>query len=353
MTETQSLLPHYMDSTMMSCARTCLQKFHTEFCLGLRPAETSIDLHAGGCVSASLESFYRATYEDGLDTPSATGRALARFFHEWDDFEPKKDTAKTRENMWAAVESYIQKYPPRTDHVQPYSFDGQTSVEFSFAIPLEPAAPWADVIGDKEKYFPLHPVTGEPWIYVGRFDLLGELTNGASRQVVIRDEKTAGRLETNWSDKWNLRSQFLGYCWALQQMGINCSTVVVRGIIITKKEIRQVEAIKPYSQFLIERWHEQLRRDLWRITRAWQEQYFDWNLGEACTMYGNCPFMDRCTSPHPDRWNSSYKVARWNPLARNPIAETSIASPSTSIAKIASLGLAIPPNPTLELARIP
>lgn len=348
----QPSLPPFIDSTMMSCARSCMQKFYTEFCLGLRPADISVDLHAGGCFSAALESFYRATYEDGFDTQNATVRALARFMNEWGDFEPKKDTAKTRDNMWAAVESYISKYPPRTDSVQPYKFGGQTSVEFSFAIPLEPAVePEPDRSWSHSVAFPLHPITREPWLYCGRFDLLGELSNGSEKKIAIRDEKTAGRLESNWSEKWNLRSQFLGYCWALQQMGINCTTTVVRGVIITKKEIRQVEAIKLYPQFLIDRWHEQLRRDLWRIRRAWDEGYFDFNLNEACTAYGMCPFMDRCTSPHPDRWNDNYTRKQWNPLAKNPIAVPPPLNIGT--AKIASLGNVLPRSPSLEPATLP
>lgn len=350
-TEQQSnpQLPVFIDSTMMSCARSCLQKFHAEFCLDLRPADLSVDLHAGGCFSAALESFYRAIYEDGFDIPNATLRALARFMNEWGDFEPRKETAKTRDNMWSAVESYISKYPPHTDSVQPYKFGGRTSVEFTFAIPLEPCYPEVTE-HNVRNYFPLHPITKEPWLYTGRFDLLGELTNGSEKKIAIRDEKTAGRLESNWSDKWNLRSQFLGYCWALQQMGIDCSTVVVRGVIITKKEIRQVEAIKLYPRFLIERWHEQLRRDLWRIRRAWDEGYFDFNLNEACTNYGICPFMDRCTSQYPDRWNDNYMRKRWNPLAKNPIAVPP--SPPSTIAKLASLGNPLPAKPTLEPASL-
>jgi hypothetical protein len=79
-----------------------------------------------------------------------------------------------------------------------------------------------------------------------------------------------------------------------------------------------VEAIKLYPQFLIERWREQLRRDLHHLVSAWESGYFDYNLGDSCTAYSHCPFVPLCSSPHPENWYSSYEIRRWNPLNRNP-----------------------------------
>lgn len=336
MTAIEAILPPYIDSTMMSAFRSCPQKYYAEFVLGLRPIETSVDLHFGGVVSSGLETFYRGIYEEGLDSNTALARAYSRYDTEWGNFDPVRKTAKTRDNCWAAIEDYIRIYPPASDHIQPYLLEGKPSVEFSFAIPLEPLSD-----DETEGGFPLHPVTNEPWLLAGRFDMLGKYLG----RTAIRDEKTAGKLETTWSDKWNLRSQFLGYCWAMQQSGIPCDTVIVRGIIVTK-EIRQVEAIKLYPQHLIDRWHEQFRRDLWRLRRAWDEEYFDFNLNESCTAYGICHFMDRCTSKDTNMWNSTYKVSRWNPLAKNPI-DTPLPSPTA--AKLASLGVPLPTHLLSEI----
>ena len=136
-------------------------------------------------------------------------------------------------------------------------------------------------------------------------------------RTCIRDEKTAQRLESNWAEKWDLRSQFLGYCWSLQHNGIPCNTVVVRGVIINLTTIRQVEAVKIYSQHLIDRWFEQTRRDLERIVSCYKEGYFDYNFGDTCTAYSHCPFIPLCSSPAPKLWYSTYEVRRWNPLSRN------------------------------------
>lgn len=300
-----AILPSHIDSTMRSAFVKCKQSFFTEFVLGLRPARTSIHLHAGGAFSGALERFYTETWTNHEQKDIALARSHQTFLNLWGNYEYERTDAKSRENIWAAVESYVATYPPASDPVQPYIVEGKPTYEFSFAIPLDDAI------------FPRHPVTGDPFIYVGRADLLGTYYG----RPVIRDEKTAGRLESNWSEHWDMRGQFLGYCWAAQRGGINVSTVVVRGVILTKTNIRQVEAIKLYSHWEIERWYQQLARDLHSLVKCWNDGWFDYNLGEACSSYGGCVFLPRCKSPVPSRHNAAYVVKRWNPLLRNPVDE--------------------------------
>lgn len=135
----------------------------------------------------------------------------------------------------------------------------------------------------------------------------------------MRDEKTTGSsIGQNWADQWNLRSQFMGYVWACRQCGIDVDSVVVRGISIQKTQIVHAEAIKQYTDFMLQRWYEQLRRDLWRLRRSWDEGHFDFNLGDACTAYGNCIFTTVCQSASPNNWLSEFVVRHWNPLDKNP-----------------------------------
>lgn len=163
----------------------------------------------------------------------------------------------------------------------------------------------------------MHP-SGSPFLYCGRFDMLGSHDG----RPVVRDEKTTGgSIGDRWAEQWNLRGQFLGYVWACQQCGLDLDSVVVRGVGIQKTQLRQIEAIKTYSNMLVSRWHEQLRRDLWRIRRAWDEGYWDFNFGESCTAYGNCIFMRVCESGSPEAWLNEFEVRRWNPLQKNPIEE--------------------------------
>jgi hypothetical protein len=311
-------LPRYIDSTMISCFRSCPQKFYKEFVLGLRPTGLSVDLHAGGCFATAIETVGRAVFEENLDLPRAIGRGFAAFMDAWGDFVPMKDTPKTRDNVWRAIEEYFLRFSPRVDHIQPFLINGKPTYEYTFAIPLEPACHPLEISDWNETpvLFPLHP-SGEPFLYSGRLDRLGTW-NG---KVVGQDEKTTTSIGSTWASQWNLRSQFIGYCWALQQCNLDVDTIAVRGVGILKTKITLVEAMPTYNRFMIGRWHDQLRRDMWRLRRAHDEGHFDFNLAESCSAYGGCAFRDLCASPNEENWYSTYTVRRWNPLQKNPIAE--------------------------------
>lgn len=341
----EPILPVYIDSTMRTSAASCLEKFRLEFVYGLRPPGISIDLHAGACIATGLEEFYNGIFALGLSDDDALNRALAIYEQAWGDVVPPEHKinakAKTKDRCWQAIvggqygetkkpepreqnRGYLEVYGKRTDHVQPYfTTEGKPCLEYTFTIPLEPAIHPHGFNTDHllhdgvDKCFPLHP-SGQPFIYCGRFDLLGRMGD----KPVWRDEKSTGvSIGNSWSQQWDLRSQFMGYCWALQQAGIPCDTGVVRGIGIQMTQLVHVEAIKTFSAFKIQRWHEQLRRDMWKIRRAWDEGYFDFDLGNTCSSYGGCPFLDLCGSPNAEAWMSAFEVRRWNPLIKNPIAE--------------------------------
>lgn len=305
-----AILPRYIDSTMLTTFRSCPRKFYNEHILGRRPTETSPDLHAGACFASALETFYRRAYgRDGKVTEHSiqAGRiaAIKHFTTAWGTYEPPANHIKTQGNVWLALEQYLETYPPDRDHVQPYrDFDGRPMLEYTFAIPLSTAAG-----------FPEHP-DGDEFILCGRFDMLGTYHT----RPCIKDEKTTRAAGANWADQWNLRNQFLTYVWACQQSGFpTLDTAVIRGVVIQKTNPRQIEAIKVYPPHLIQRWHNQLRWDLARIRRAWDEDYWDFNLGETCTSYGLCPFMTSCQAQDPLTWLKDMPIVRWNPLKKDPL----------------------------------
>lgn len=317
-TTLQPIFPLNIDSTMVTAFRSCPRKFYNEFILGLRPPGISVDLHAGGCFAHAIEVVRKEVWLNNRTLDEALMRAQAAFEIAWGDFQlpDYKDTAKTPQRMWEAVLDYFYTYPPLTDHIKPYVANGKPTIEFTFAVPLEPICQWTgpqDYIGTGA--FPSHPITGEPLLYSGRLDLLGDI-NG---MVVGEDDKTSSTgFYNNWSEKWDLRSQFIGYTWALQQMGINCEHIAVRGIGILKTKFHHAEIIKPYTNHLRSLWHEQLRRDLWRMVECWHSGHWDYNLGDSCTSWGNCMFMQSCQSPDQDMWLKQFAVRRWNPLHVDP-----------------------------------
>jgi len=310
-TTTKPHLPQLIDATMMNCFRACPQKFHLEFHQGYRPKGVSIDLHAGGCFAIALEEVRSQVFGHGKSLADALVIAHAKFMVAWGDLEPPEwKPGKTRDNTWYAVEEYFKAYSPLTDFVQPYMTDDKPTLEYRFSIGLEPVTET-----EEEGGFPSHPIDPEAsFHYGGKFDMLGHMQH----RPVILDEKTTRGIGKDWADQWNLRSQFIGYVWACQQVGIDIDTAVIRGIALLKTEIKFAEAIRPYSNFLVKRWYEQLRRDLWRMRRCWEKGYFDFNLGETCTAYGNCAFMTVCGSPNPDSWLTEFDIRHWNPLDHNP-----------------------------------
>ena len=128
--------------------------------LHLMGKDKSGDLIAGGAIAAAIEAVRIGVYQHGKDVPNSLIPAYKAFVKEWRDYTPPENSKsfKTFGNCWSAVEQYFAWKPPLTDELQPLrTRDNKPFVEFSFAVPLPL----------------LHPETGEPFIYVGRFDLLG------------------------------------------------------------------------------------------------------------------------------------------------------------------------------------
>lgn len=314
-------LPLYLDSTMLISFRNCPRKFYNEHVLGLRGGGISIDLHCGGCFAQALETTYNCYFFLGMSFTDALLRGEADFLIKWGDVKPRtregKDgpiyvSAKTRERTWEAVEAYFAKYPIDTDPVQPFLAPGRATVEFTFALPLTRETTGYD--------FPLHP-SGEPFVYTGRYDMLG--TYGPYKHPIIKDEKSAGKTDMHWAEKWDLRNQFIGYVWATRLLGIPVIGICVRGVVILKEELHFPEAIKAgtFTDVLLDRWKMQLSRDIFRIVDCWNTGYFDYDFGDTCTDFGLCAFFHACRSDDPDIWLKDFPVRRWNPLEKIPVAE--------------------------------
>jgi hypothetical protein len=224
--------------------------------------------------------------------------------------EIEEDHPKSFSNTFQALSAYLQHYPPLSDPIQPLKRpDGSPAVEFTFAIPL-------DFPG-----FPLHPETAEPFQFVGRFDLLGTFND----LPVIVDEKTTQALGPTWVEQWGLRGQFMGYCWACQQLGYPVSTAAVRGIALLKREYKFETAIVQFPAHLITRWYEQLCYDLHQICGSYalhkrdpeaQALAFPFNFADACTSYGGCAFTTLCSVSNPADWTHNYVRFLWNPLEK-------------------------------------
>lgn len=298
----KTIFPSVWDNTMLADASDCEQKANVRFFHHLRPSTPNVHLHAGQAFAKGIEALRQHTYPpSGAD---AVGEATKALLNHYGTFEAG-DSAKSLTGMLGALGSYVEQYNPETDHLKPLMLNGKPAVEFSFAHPLDIH----------------HPVTGEPLIYCGRFDMLGVLNNDPQSLFVV-DEKTTTQLGATWAKQWQLRSQFMGYVWGAKKFGHPVIGAIVRGISILKRSYGHAEAIVYYPQWMIDRWYDQIHHKLARLIEAWKNDKWQYNFSLTCSAYGGCPYRMLCESENPDQWlDPYYQVSAWDPMKLKEVAE--------------------------------
>lgn len=308
--EQQLPFPAFVDSTMLAAFRSCQTKFNYNFLRNLHADGKSIHLVAGGAFAAGLEAARRKVFTPKalmpeelaalppLDQDGMILAAFQAFAKSWGTYSYSLDMQKSFVNTFYALDVYLRDYHPLTDFIQPmFDADGIPRVEFSFAIPLPVK----------------HPVTHDPILFTGRFDLLGTWDG----VPVVVDEKTTTALGEQWRRQWDMRGQFLGYCWACQQLGYPVTNAVARGTAILKTKVNFMTVPVHFPQHLINRWYDNLIITLHDMIRVWESSIYRMSFGEACNSYGGCPYTMLCTAAEPSRWFNNYTYREWNPLSAN------------------------------------
>lgn len=299
--------PAQIDNTMRSAFRACERKFWLRFMRGFAPGLPSVHLHAGQAFAKGLEVTRLAFFQDGLPAEDAIALGWAALIEHYGDFEtPTPEHSKSAHRLGEALVSYFDEYPLGVDPLKPAVFHGRPAVEFTFAIPLPI----------------MHPETGEPILYCGRFDMLGEV-NG---QLFVVDEKTTGSLGEHWAKRYELSAQFTGYCWAARQYGYQVVGAIIRGVGILKYEVKHA-AIPLFRQdFHIDEWYAALLLDVERMIEAWRQtgkngenQWSEWqpDLADACGSFGGCEFLPVCGIHQQSREKMleiNFAVREWTPL---------------------------------------
>ena len=295
------MFPHTFDSTMLAAFASCPQKMFRTYVQHWKPKAESVHLVAGGAFAKGIEVARKAFYEEGQPKDVAEGLGLQALIKAYGDFECPADSAKSLERTAGALEFYYASYPFGECGLTPIKFpDGRWAIEFSFAEPL-------DI---------LHPATGDPILYTGRLDCIGEFAGG----IYGVDEKTASSLGASWSKQWEMRSQFTGYQWAANRAGVNMQGSLVRGVSILKTKYDTQQAITYRSPYEVERWYKQTLRNIDRAIEMWKEGYWDYDLNGACAEYGGCNMVSICKSADPENWLPMYFDKRvWDPLARKEL----------------------------------
>lgn len=290
--------PEVLDSTTIAAFRSCPRKAYLEFFEHWKPGEQSVHLVAGAAYAAGLEAARREYYINGQSPEHAIAAGLHALVTSYGDFQCPPDSAKSLERTAGALEYYFSRYPLGADKAIPLALPGgKTGIEFNFLEPLEI----------------LHPETGNPILYSGRMDMMCSYDG----MRLGEDDKTTSQLGASWPRQWDLRSQFTGYTWGARQAGIKLDGFLVRGVSILKTKYDTMEAITYRPEWMLDRWYEQVLRDIRRMIQAWESGYFDFNLDHACAEYGGCPFRGVCQMRDPaPLLRTQFQRRRWDPVAR-------------------------------------
>lgn len=313
--------PEILDSSMLAQYKSCAEAFRKAYILHWKPKASSVHLHAGGAFAKGLEVARKAFYTgeivgfvngkwaamqaDPQDAETSVAVGLQALLAYYGDYECPPDSAKSAERMAGAFEFYFDNYPLSHDDGYPISLPGGgRAIEYSFAHPLPI----------------LHPVTGNPLLYVGRMDSVIQYAGGS----YICDEKTTTQLGASWPRQWDLRSQFTGYAWGCREAGIQVEGAIVRGVSILKTKYDTAQSINYRPEWQIDRWYRELLEwveDI-KLNYARRGPNDPWrhNLDHSCAEYGGCQFREACMSQDEAPWlETAFEHRVWNPLLRTEI----------------------------------
>jgi hypothetical protein len=330
------MFPTHIDNTIRTSYFVCGQQAKYAYIDDLSPIGESVHLHFGGCFATGLEVARRAYFEQGVPHAEAVERGVAAAVAAWGDFSGPQSSPKTKGSLAEGLRYAFDKFPMTTDTYRPHR------MEWRFEVPIPGM---------------IHPDTGGPIWYCGRPDTFGDI----NELLAVHDDKTATSLGKSWGDQWKLDSQFTGYWWAAQELGLlprgGSNPVLIRGYSILQPKFVEVELAegeaapagvvaqeKPMRgnkvkrwydrydrdtsfghqqtlvyrpQWMIERWLRQLQKDIRRMIYDYENNTWDLALHKgACAAFGGCSYTLLCESEQPEKWVPVNFVKRkWDPLA--------------------------------------
>jgi len=293
--------PGFIDNSARSSFVACPTRWYYRHILSLESITPSPHLRAGKAFAAALEAGRREFIATD-DPTTSEARALQALFENWDLQIPDDPEVplKSLPRLISALISYFDRYPFRFDSVKPYVVDGKPTVEFTFSVPLEILNPSIEDSND-------------PLIYAGRFDMIGSFNNA----LFVVDEKTTSSLGASWAGQWELDSQMVGYCWALQKYNFPVAGAILRGVGILTSSISHTEVIVYAPEWKLKRWHDNLLYDIRRMISVWRNlhNFIPQALDKQICRF--CPYKILCQVKEPEKWIPQYfKKTLWTPLAQ-------------------------------------
>lgn len=318
--------PKVLDNTTVSTFAKCPRQMFWAHILHLKPKQESIHLHAGKAYALLCEEFRKAYYDP--ESPTHRDRdesilvALRPYFlaygfdEEREQSESWQASAKSAHRMLECFFAMLEAYPPATDPIKPFILpNGKPAIEQSFTLELGL----------------LHPDTGEPILFHGRYDMLVEYAG----QLFVFDDKTTSALGPRWNDQWDMRSQFTGYVLGAKQYDLPVAGAIVRGHCILKTGFKFAQPITYRKQNQIDDWWNDLHGIVSHMIQTYKKakemeaeigtlatrQYFmgSGTFNDGCNAYSGCAYKQLDQTPTPQRWLSDFEVRIWDPM--NPDAD--------------------------------
>lgn len=290
--------PHIIDNTFVSAFRRCERYGYYQSIRRIKPNNSSTHLIAGAAFARGLEIVRRSYFEQGKSFQDSLDAGVVSLLVEYGEHEPPKSlSVKNAWNMAAALTYYFDTWPIN-ESMRPLKLgEAKHAIEFSFAIPLPVK----------------HPVTGDPLLFSGKCDFIGE--HEKHKVLYAVDEKTSTSLGEHWINNWIMNSQMTGYVWAGRQLGYPLVGALVRGVGILSKSFSHAEVLVLRPQWRLDEWQRNLELTLYKAIAAWKHEQFQQNLDAACNQYGGCSYRQLCEVQHPEDWiEINFQPNTWNPL---------------------------------------
>lgn len=304
----QLRFPAIIDNSQIGDFRKCPLRWFYKYCRRIVLIDDNVHLISGGAYAKGLEVTRRLYWDKGLPLRQALRAGMRAAIRYYGAFEPHgKHAAKNIWRVLGAMEWHFNKWPIDTG-ITPFKPAGadRHAIEFSFAEPLPVS----------------NPDTGDPLIYAGKCDMIGQDLNIGVLGPV--DDKTTTQLGDYWLARWDMSSQMFGYIWAAKRAYpehahlIQCA--FIRGVSILKTKFGEADARCYAREEQIEAWEANTVKTLQRMTATYnayklraEKPEMAW--GDACSDFGGCAFKVLCESADPETWIPVHFTENtWNPL---------------------------------------
>lgn len=302
--------PTVIDNTIRKSFWSCPTQAMYRHIDNIRPTgPDSVDLLFGASFATGVEVARKMFFVFNLDVEHAIDAGITAATTQYGDFQPPDKSNKTKVRLIGALRYYFEQWPLGEDGLTP--FPNGIECMFDIEIPI------------------LHPDTGEPLRYAGRYDMLATDTNN---RLYVVDEKTTSQLGNSWNAQWDLDPQMTGYIWSVLYMnGYRVGEpetapeievmAQIRGVSILLRDYGHAEIPLVRPLWMIDRWYYQMLRDVARMKKSYISGEWDVSLnGNDCVAYRRpCDYMTLCRSANPERLiEGNYKEVIWNPIAIKP-----------------------------------